>query len=52
MALDYKEKGTYVDTSVTGAEKDLEDTKDKIHALGMAIGILGLFSMFSNKKKK
>ena len=52
MALDYKKKGTYIDTSVTGAEKDLEDAKDKIHALGTTAGILGLFSIFGSKKKK
>ena len=52
MALDYKKEGTYIDTSVSGSEKDLEDAKDKIHALGILVGIAGLLSIFKSKKKK
>lgn len=49
MALDKQQKGEYVDTSITGKEKDLRDTKESLYKLGL---VMFIFSIFNNKRRK
>lgn len=52
MALDKKKRNEYVDTSVTGAEKDLKDAKNSNNGY-FTIGILSFFYyLFNGKKRK
>lgn len=49
IALDKQRKNEYVDTSITGAEKDLRDTKEGLCKLGLFALV---FYIFNSRKGK